>query len=302
MRRRLPHVRPQGRVTVAHYPPGATWGPRELADFELVWILSGSATWTVEPPGGEPHDVVLVPGSLALSRPGVVESYAWDLQRHSAHAFVHLEIQDPALLAPLATWPLTQSLKEHPVLAGLCDHLVALAQLRESAADIRSRELLALLVDLVVTGPLPPRGSAIRAPVVAAALEAVRTRWAAHGLTILSVGEVAAAVGVSAGHLGREFHAQFHTGIAGALELVRLGSAAVTLQRTNMTLDQVGRAAGYADAYHFSRRFSRAYGVPPGRYRRRPDADPMSPVERAGLEPVWVATLGHPAGQDQTFP
>ena len=274
-----------------------------LADFELVWILSGSATWTVQPPGGERQDVLLVPGVLAISRPGVVESYAWDPHQHSSHAFVHLEIDDPTLLAPLPTWPLTRSLREQPVLAGLCHHLVGLAQLRgSSTADLRSLELLGLLVDLSVTGPLLTRGSALHAPVVAAALERVRARWAADGLTILSVGEVATAVGVSAGHLGREFHAQFHTGIAGALELVRLGSAAVTLQRTNLTLDQVGRAAGYADAYHFSRRFSRAYGMPPGRFRRLPDADPMGPVDRAGLGPVWSATLGQPAGQDQTSP
>ena len=76
----------------------------------------------------------------------------------------------------------------------------------------------------------------------------------------------------------------------------------MTLQRTNLTLDQVGRAAGYADAYHFSRRFSGAYGLPPGRFRRQPDADPMGPVERAGLGLLWGATLGQPAGQDQTFP
>jgi AraC-like DNA-binding protein len=273
-----------------------------LADFELVWILAGSATWTVQPPGAARHDLLLLPGSLALSRPGALEAYAWDPQRHSAHAFVHFEVGDPTLLAPLETWPLTRSLKEQSVLAGLCDHLLALAQLRSDKADLRSDELLGLLVDLFVTGPLPTRGSAIHSPVVAAALEVVRARWAAHGLTILSVGEVADAVGVSAGHLARTFHAQFHTGIAGALELVRLGSAAVTLQRTNLTLDQVGRAVGYADAYHFSRRFSRAYGMPPGRFRSEPDADPMSPVEHAGLGPLWGATLGPPPGQDQTSP
>ena len=88
MSRGLPPVRPQGRVNTAHYPPGATWGPRVLADFELVWILTGSATWTVQLPGEKRHDLLLLPGSLALSRPDVVESYAWDPHRHSAHAFV----------------------------------------------------------------------------------------------------------------------------------------------------------------------------------------------------------------------
>jgi AraC family transcriptional regulator len=99
-------------------------------------------------------------------------------------------------------------------------------------------------------------------------------------------------VGVSSGHLSREFHKQFRTGIAGALEIVRLASAAITLQRTNLNLAEVADATGFADAYHFSHRFSSAYGEPPGRFRRRLDADPLEPLERAGLGPVWSATLG----------
>lgn len=288
-------LRPKGSVTVAHYPPGVTWGPRTLDDFELVWILSGSATWTVQPPGDEQRVLRLGPGTIAVSRPGVVESYAWDGRRHSAHAFVHFELTRPHRLAPLAQWPLVRAGGEHPVLGGLCDHLVVLGELATSAAAHRSRELLSLLVDLFVTGPFPARGSGIDSPVVTAALERVRVRWREDGIAIVSLAELAASVGVSVGHLSREFHAQFRCGLAGALELVRLTSAAVIVQRTNMTLDEVARSAGFADAYHLSRRFSRAYGLPPGRFRRAgAEADPMVAVRHAGLGPVWAATLGRP--------
>lgn len=30
---------------VAVYPPGATFGPRQLEDFEFVWLLQGTAEW-----------------------------------------------------------------------------------------------------------------------------------------------------------------------------------------------------------------------------------------------------------------
>ena len=30
---------------LAGYPPGACYGPRTLADFELVWLVAGSARW-----------------------------------------------------------------------------------------------------------------------------------------------------------------------------------------------------------------------------------------------------------------
>lgn len=280
-------------MTVAHYPPGVTWGPRVMTDFEVVWVLSGSATWSVRPPGEDvTQRLRLRPGTLAVSRPGVEESYAWDRRRHSTHAFVHFTVDRPEQLAPLDRWPLTTSLKANPVLAGLCDHLVRLADLTTSEAQARSEELLALLVGLVVSGPLPERGSDITSPVVAAAMEAVRRRWQAQGPAIVPVGEIAADVGVSSGHLAREFRGQFRTGVSGALELVRLASAAITLQRTNLTLAEVASATGFADAYHLSHRFSSAYGEPPGRFRRRPGADPLAPVERAGLEVVWSATLG----------
>jgi AraC-like DNA-binding protein len=287
-------LRPKGRVSVAHYPPGIAWGPRALEDHELVWLLSGSAVWTVSGPGSGSAELLLQPGTIALSRPGLSESYAWDEHRHSTHAFVHFDLGPAAArrLGPADEWPLVREGSSHPVLAGLCDHLVALAGADEPAARTRSLELLSVLVDLFVKGPLPERRTAVGSSVVAAALAHVRAKWARHGLVIVPVGELAAAAGVSAGHLSREFHAQFHTGPAGALELVRLSSAAMTLQRTHLTLDEVGRAAGFADAYHFSRRFSRAYGEPPGRFRRAGVGLPLAPVHRAGLGPVWAATLG----------
>jgi hypothetical protein len=30
---------------LAYYPPGASYGPRTLTDFELVWLRTGSAQW-----------------------------------------------------------------------------------------------------------------------------------------------------------------------------------------------------------------------------------------------------------------
>ena len=63
--------------------------------------------------------------------------------------------------------------------------------------------------------------------------------------------------------------------------------AAAMLQRSNATLEEVAAACGFANAYHFSRRFRASYAVPPGRYRRtEPKADPLGPVRAAGLQSV----------------
>ena len=49
---------------VAVYPPGATFGPRRLPDFEFVWLLQGTAEWHYED-----GSIALGTNSLLLGRP-----------------------------------------------------------------------------------------------------------------------------------------------------------------------------------------------------------------------------------------
>ena len=80
--------------------------------------------------------------------------------------------------------------------------------------------------------------------------------------------------------------AELGCGPARALELVRLARSAATLQRSNASLAAVGAQHGFANAYHFSRRFSQAYRMPPGTFRALGlGPDPLEPVRRAGLLP-----------------
>ena len=124
-------------------------------------------------------------------------------------------------------------------------------------------------------------------PHLAAALGEVRRIWRVEGVRIVEVDELAVAAGVSGGHLFRVFRQQYGCGPAHALELVRLARAAVMLQRSNATLDEVAAECGFANAYHFSRRFRASYAVPPGSYRRTsPTPDPLGPVRAAALLPV----------------
>src|SRR5690348_16549481 len=60
-------------ASMVDYPPGATYGPRTLTDFELVWLLRGSARWRCHSP--DSHQLDLEPGSLLLARPGMRDSY-----------------------------------------------------------------------------------------------------------------------------------------------------------------------------------------------------------------------------------
>lgn len=288
-------MRCHGFVETIDYPAASTFGPRPLTDFEFVWVLSGSADLTIQPiqPASEPHRFTLIPGMLALSRIGTIDSYHWSPLRTSTHAWVHFELDEPAALPPADTWPLTRSTTDNPVLAGLCDYLVDLGARPSPAARHRSDELVALLLDLFVRGPLAESGSGLPLHVAAAA-DLARIRWQSDGIGLIDAEDLAAAAGVSTGHLFRAFRAAYGCGPARALELVRLSRAAVALQRSNAPLAQIAHQTGFANAYHLSRRFSLAYGLPPGSYRRQPEgvADPYALLDAAGLRQLARAVAG----------
>jgi len=280
-------------VQVAEYAPGATFGPRTLADHEFVWLLRGSAVWSVRghhqsgPEGN--RTLVLNPGTLLLAPAGAVDYYQWDRAQASRHAWVHFTVQDPGALPEPARWPLTRDMTLAPVLQAICGYLLELAVQQSTAARQRSDQLLALLLDLVVRGPIEELEAPLP-PLVAVALDRVRQTWEAEGMRLVGAAELAAAVSVSVGHLFRVFRQQYGCGPAHALELVRLARAAALLQRSNSSLDEVAATCGFANAYHLSRRFRAAYGAPPGAYRRLSTSqDALAPVRRAGLLPVAAA-------------
>ncbi len=278
------HVRPRGLVRTADYPPGATFGPRRLPDHEFVWLLRGTARWRVEE-GPEGQEVELRPGVLALARAGTTDGYRWDARRPSTHAYVHFAA-DTTALPPGTQWPRTRTLGDQDPMQSLCSYLLRLAETGDDEARARSDQVVGWLLELFVRGPFAGEGtpglavpSTLREP-----LELVRARWQAGGMCLVRVDELAAAAHVSGAHLSRVFAATFGCGPASALELVRLARAAVVLQRSNLTLVEVARLTGFADAYHFSKRFAAAYGVPPGRFRRAgEDQDPLAPVVRQGM-------------------
>jgi AraC-like DNA-binding protein len=174
-------------------------------------------------------------------------------------------------------------------LRGLCAYLLDLAAIGTGAAELRSAQVLTLLLDVFTSGPFPdsPPEPALPTP-VRSALDFVRETWATTGMRILRVEELATAAAVSQAHLSRTFSRELGVGPAAALELLRLGRAAQLLQRSNLSLAEVARLTGFSNPYHFSRRFTSAYATPPGRYRRAGEGqDPLAPLARAGLLPLW---------------
>ncbi len=282
-----------GGSGVAVYPPGATFGPRRLPDFEFVWLLQGAAEWRYEQGGS----VTLRPSCLLLARPGMRDSFVWDRTKPTRHAYLHFRLAgelerlpDPAL------WPVVRTLPDGDPLRPLLRYLLDLGEDRSRDHQRTVQEVLLLLLTLFVLGPLPEPGGEPLPPHLGTLLEYVRHAWSPPAPTRpLSLRELAAGACVSAGYLSRVFRRHYGTGPVAAFELLRLARAATLLARSNLSVAAVARDCGFANPYHFSRRFHRTYGQPPGRYRRAgARLEPSEPLARAGLlavsDRIWRAT------------
>ena len=84
-----------------------------------------------------------------------------------------------------------------------------------------------------------------------------------------TVASLAAATGVSRATLARRFPATVGDTPAAHLTRWRMDLAAQRLRDSDDTVAAIARTVGYTSEYAFSRAFTRARGIPPGRYRTR---------------------------------
>src|SRR6266511_1301589 len=249
---------------VAVYPPGATFGPRRLPDFEFVWLLQGTAEWRYDQ-----GSIALGTNCLLLGRPGMRDSFVWDRARPTRHAYLHFRLEGrlPGLPDP-ALWPLVRRLPDDDPLRPLLRYLLKVGE------DRSTEEVLRVLLTLFVRGPLPDRDDERLPPPLEGLLELVRRGWSPRAPTRpLPLQELAAAACISPGYLSRVFRHHYGIGPVAA----------------------IADDCGFANPYHFSRRFHWVYGQPPGRYRRAPTRlEPNEPLARAGLLPladrIWRTT------------
>jgi AraC-like DNA-binding protein len=131
------------------------------------------------------------------------------------------------------------------------------------AADALANYTAALLAQALstrITSPAPPRR---------AIAERARDYRDAHACTPLRLADVVAAAGTSTAHLQRSFRAAFGVSIVAYLHERRLQTAQHLLRTTDLPIDAVAEAVGFASQSAFTRLFHRAIGLPPARYRTR---------------------------------
>ena len=150
---------------------------------------------------------------------------------------------------------LTITLQTEARCGGLRDPLVADALLRY------------LIAALSVTGtPAELRGTtAVHRQIVAAAERFLQE----HFRQLLTVADVAAAIGISPSHLQRVFRAETGHTLINRVHTLRLEAAAQHLRETDQTVLAIAHTVGFTSQSHLTRLFTRQFGCAPGRYREQ---------------------------------
>jgi len=130
---------------------------------------------------------------------------------------------------------------------------------RRSQVEALCHDLLAAVAhDAGPARPRPPRW-------LVAAHDALAHRWD----DAPTIAELARGAGVHPVHFIRSFRRWYGTTPGAFVDGRRLDAGAALLAGTELPVAEIALAAGFADQSHFTRRFSRRFGIPPAAYRRR---------------------------------
>ncbi|MCW8131631.1 MAG: AraC family transcriptional regulator [Planctomycetota bacterium] len=262
---------------LAIYPPGATFGPRTLRDFEFVWIVDGNVEWEAD---GVTYPAP--PGTLILCRPGMRDMFRWDPERQTRHAYFHFTLEDDGGLPPQSTWPACRTMPEGDILRPLFRHVSWLMNAgRPDWAPLLQHAARQVLVGFLTGAYLThSEGGLELGPSVTKALKLMQD-WAdgaRPGAPVL--GELARAANVSEGHLCRLFKKEVGVGPMQAARLIRIDRAATLLARTNLRIKEIAAQLGFENPFHFTRCFGEAWGLSPRAYRRQAQAGQIVPMTR----------------------
>lgn len=260
---------------VATYPPGATFGPRAMREYEFVWIIEGDAEYQ----WGD-RTVAAPAGAVVLCRPGATDAFRWDRQRRTRHGYFHFQtLSLPDDWPTPDTWPLVRVPPPDDILRPLFRHLLTW---HGHENERQTRLTVAHLLTSYVFGNLAA-GSVGRAAwpeAVERACACIARALEDDSAQALPLARLADAACVSPEHLCRLFKTSLGHSPAETVRLARLDRAAGLLVRSNYSVGEISALCGFVSPFHFSRLFKRAFGRSPTQVRQDVRAGATAPLTR----------------------
>ena len=89
-----------------------------------------------------------------------------------------------------------------------------------------------------------------------------------HFNSLKTLGEISESCGIDKAYMCRLFQKFAGTSPCSYLMKLKMGSAAVRLKTSDLTLKNIASEIGFKDPYHFSKAFKKIYGVSPDAFRK----------------------------------
>lgn len=265
---------------MAIYPPGATFGPRRMRDYEFVWIIEGDAQYH-----RDDQTWAAPAGSIVLCRPDATDAFTWDQKRQTRHAYFHFDVDAiPSDWPPREAWPVVVQPVAGDILLALFQHVLTHSERADTELThhVVAAMLRAMITDQRTTAEpvseLPPD------PVERAIGHIYRT-FESNPAAELTLDDLAEAACVTPEHLCRVFQKAIDRSPMECVRLARLDRAAVLLSRSNYGVGQIAEMCGFASQFHFARRFKEAFDLTPTALRK---------AIRDGATPPLPRLIRHP--------
>jgi AraC family transcriptional regulator len=272
----------------ASLPAGSTFGPRKLPDYEFLWILEGNCRGKLDGFSFELH-----PGSVVLARDGMIDYYEWDTQRTTRAMYAHFRIEHGLSALPAReTWPVVREMPEGDIIRPMLRHLMWLLDQHEPQHRVLAQGVVRQLLMAYISGAVHTSAETARdlPRPVHRTFRLIQEKIAAGMVEAPTLPEMARAALVSEGHLCRLFRQTVGCGPMQALRLMRLDHASTLLAGSNLQIQEVASAAGFENAFHFSRCFREAFGMCPREYRKKAAKREVTPQSRLRV----IRTLAGP--------
>lgn len=260
---------------LAIYPPGATFGPRKMLDYEFVWIIEGDSEYRVN---NVNHPAPA--GTIVLCRPGTIDAFRWCVDKRTRHGFFHFNVLSlPKDWPGVESWPFARYPLEGDVLRPLFRHVMTWAG---KGNEMLCRLSMAHMLTAYVCGEIGA-GDLPREPMpdaVERALTHIYDKLEDAPASEISLTELSRVACVTSEHLCRLFKTATNHSPVETVRLARLDRAAVFLSRSNYSVGEIATMCGFASQFHFSRRFKEAFGKAPRQVRADIQAGGAPPMSR----------------------
>lgn len=264
---------------ITTYPAGATYGPRQMREWEFVWLLEGDAEYS-----WNKATLAAPQNSIVLCRPECVDFFRWDTRRRTRHAYFHFKVLNiPTSWPPQENWAAVRQLPEDDLMQPLFRHTLRILRRAGEHVDVPEiRIAIAHMLTLWVRGE-SDSGDFAPTPWP----DPVERVWSYFYQRLdnepnadISLSELARVAHTTPEHLCRVFKTATGWTPMEAVRLARLDRAAVLLARSNYSISEIAHQCGFPNAFHFSRRFRDSFGKAPREVRNdlRDGATPLLPL------------------------